>query len=340
MAEFFGDYGLFLAKLLTLAAVALLIVGVAAAIVSKGRSSAQGHLEVYRLNEKYRLLNEVLLQEMLDADQVKQHRKDRKQAEKKDRKKQKSARRKGDSPAKPRIFVLDFNGDLRASAVANLREEVSIVIRIASAEDEVVLRLESQGGLVNAYGLAASQLARLREAEIPLTVCVDKIAASGGYMMACVADRILAAPFAVLGSIGVVAQLPNFNRLLKRHDIDYELLTAGEYKRTLTLFGENTEEGRRKFADDLEDTHNLFKEFVRRYRPSVDIDSVSTGEIWFGERALAQNLVDALETSDSYLQKRLQQTNVFELKYIEKKRLRERIGMHLAKFLGRDLTQV
>ena len=112
---------------------------------------------------------------------------------------------------------------------------------------------------------------------IGMNATFDKVAASGGYMMACIGDRILSAPFAVLGSIGVVAQIPNLHRLLKKHDVDYEVLTAGEYKRTLTVFGENTDKGRQKFQEDLELTHVLFKDFVSRYRPQLDIDQVLGG---------------------------------------------------------------
>src|SRR5690606_11055820 len=201
---------------------------------------------------------------------------------------------------KPRVFVLDFDGDIKASATDNLRHEVTALLSLASAEDEVVLRLESGGGMVHGYGLAASQLARIRQAGVPLTVCVDKVAASGGYMMACIGDKVLSAPIAILGSIGMVAQLPNVHRLLKKHDIDFEVLTAGEYKRTLTVFGENTEKGREKFQEDLETTHELFKNFVGRYRPQLSIDEIATGEVWLGVSALNKHLVDELKTSDEY----------------------------------------
>jgi serine protease SohB len=200
------------------------------------------------------------------------------------------------------VFVLGFHGDIRAHAVRNLREEISALLTLAEPEDSVVVRLESSGGMVHAYGLAAAQLTRIRERGIPLTVCVDKVAASGGYLMACVADRIVAAPFAMVGSIGVLAQIPNFHRLLKKHDIDYELLTAGQYKRTLTVFGRNTDTARQKFAEELEDTHALFREFVQRYRPGLDVAAVATGEVWFGERAQGLGLVDTLGTSDALLQ--------------------------------------
>ena len=216
---------------------------------------------------------------------------------------------------------------MSASAVTNLREEITALLSQASAEDEVVVRLESAGGMVHSYGLAASQLDRVKKKGIPLTVCVDKVAASGGYMMACVANKIIAAPFSILGSIGVVAQLPNFNRLLKKHDVDIELHTAGEHKRTLTMLGENTDEGREKFIEDLEDTHELFKEFVSAHRESVDINAIATGEIWLGTRAKGLALVDELMTSDEYLVDKSSDADIYEVKYLHRKSLPERMGM-------------
>jgi serine protease SohB len=191
----------------------------------------------------------------------------------------------------------------------------------------VVLRLESGGGMVHSYGLASSQLARIRQAGIPLTICIDKVAASGGYMMACIGDKIVSAPFAILGSIGVVAQLPNVNRLLKKHDVDFEVFTAGEYKRTVTVFGENTEKGREKFQEDLDVTHQLFKDFVSRYRPQLHIDDVATGEVWLGVAALNKQLVDELKTSDEYLGDRARESNLYHLHYAERKSLQERVGL-------------
>nr|MBP7911763.1 protease SohB [Pseudomonadales bacterium] len=205
--------------------------------------------------------------------------------------------------------------------------------------DRVVVRLESGGGMVHSYGLAAAQLARVRERGIPLTVCVDKVAASGGYLMACVAERVVAAPFAMLGSIGVVAQIPNFHRLLQKHDIDYEMVTAGQYKRTLTLFGHNTDAAREKFTEELEDTHALFKEFVSRYRPALDMQAVATGEAWFGERALALGLVDALGTSDALLQEAARASDVLEIRYVERKGLGERLGLTIEGAVERGVAR-
>jgi len=210
---------------------------------------------------------------------------------------------------------LDFDGDVEASAVDNLREEISALLSVVGEDDEVLVRLESAGGVVHGYGLAASQLRRIRDHSIKLTVAVDKVAASGGYMMACIADQIIAAPFAVLGSIGVAAQIPNFNRLLKSQNIDVEMHTAGEYKRTLTMLGENTEAGREKFLAELEDVHELFKAFVAENRSKVDVAAVGTGEAWYGQRALERQLVDVLMTSDEYVIKKLEDCAVYEVKY-------------------------
>ena len=235
------------------------------------------------------------------------------------------------------MFVLDFHGDIRASQVAELRETITSVLQVSEPGDEIVVRLESPGGQVHGYGLAASQLARIREHNINLTVAVDKVAASGGYMMACVADRILAAPFAILGSIGVVAQIPNFHRLLQRHDIDFEQHTAGPYKRTLSLFAENTEEGRKKFQEELEDTHELFKSFVKEHRPRVNIDELATGEHWYGTRALDHKLVDEIRTSDDYLMTRAQGADIYAVRYEEKKNLGEKLNVVFTRVADRWL---
>lgn len=230
-----------------------------------------------------------------------------------------------------KIFVLDFKGDIQASAVENLREEITLILATAKAgRDRVVVRLESPGGMVHGYGLAAAQLVRLRDAGFHLTICVDKVAASGGYMMACIANEIIAAPFAIVGSIGVVAQVPNFNRLLKQHNVDFELYTAGQYKRTVTMFGENTPEGKAKFEEELQQTHMLFKHFVEKYRPQLNVDKVATGEHWYGEDALELNLVDKLQTSDEYLLALLPQHDIYVINTRKKATLGEKLGLQAA----------
>ena len=230
-----------------------------------------------------------------------------------------------------KIFVLDFKGDIQASAVDTLREEITLILATAKAgHDRVIVRLESSGGMVHGYGLAAAQLVRLRDAGFHVTICVDKVAASGGYMMACIANEIVSAPFAVVGSIGVVAQVPNFNRLLKQHNVDFELYTAGEYKRTVTMFGENTPEGKAKFEEELQQTHSLFKHFVEKYRPQLDVAKVATGEHWYGEDARALNLVDKLQTSDEYLLSLLSQHDVYVINTRKRPTFGEKLGLQAA----------
>ncbi|WP_179996187.1 protease SohB [Acinetobacter sp. YH16051] len=230
-----------------------------------------------------------------------------------------------------KIYVLDFKGDTAASAVEQLREEITLVLATAKAgRDRVVVRLESPGGMVHGYGLAAAQLVRLRDAGFHLTICVDKVAASGGYMMACIGSEIVSAPFAILGSIGVVAQVPNFNRLLKEKNIDFEMYTAGEYKRTVTMFGENTAEGKAKFEQELQQTHILFKHFVEKYRPQLNVEKVATGEHWYGQDALDLNLVDKLQTSDEYLLSLLPQHDIYVIQTRKKPTLGEKLGLQAA----------
>lgn len=323
--QFLAEYGLFLAKALTLVVAILLVAGNLFAMARASRVQSGNRLEVRDVGARLRELGDALNDEMLDDDERKKLGKARKAEEKAKRK----ARSRGVAP-RPRVFVLSFEGDLAAHAVANLREEISAVLQVAHKGDEILLRLESAGGLVHAYGLAASQLVRIRSRGLKLTVAVDKVAASGGYLMACVADHIIAAPFAVLGSIGVVAQIPNFNRLLKKNEIDLELHTAGEFKRTLTLFGENTEAGREKFREDLEETHSLFKAFVAAHRPALDIARVATGEHWFGTRAAELKLCDELSSSDDYLLQRVENADVFEVQYHLRKPWAERIGIGMA----------
>ena len=244
--------------------------------------------------------------------------------------KSKSKKKDKNKETSQQVFVLDFDGDIKASAVKHLREEISTLISTANKGDEVIIRLESGGGMVHSYGLAAAQLGRLKDAGLKLTVCVDKIAASGGYMMACVADKIIAAPFAVIGSIGVVSQLPNFNKLLKKNDVDYEMFTAGDYKRTVTVFGENDDEDRAKYQQELEQTHDLFKHFVSTYRSELDLNKVANGEHWYGEDAVKLNLVDKLQTSDSYILQLMEDNEVYALHSRQKPTLAEKLGLSQA----------
>lgn len=328
MAEFLSQYGLFLAKAVTWVAAILLIAGGFFSMLREARQHQGGErLEIKNINERYEHMADILNQELLTEAELKEQAKKHKAEEKARRK----AEKQGSAKPRPRIFALNFDGDIEASDVGSLREEISAVLQVARKDDEVLLRLESEGGLVHSYGLAASQLQRIRDKGYKLTAAVDKVAASGGYMMACVADRIIAAPFAIVGSIGVVAQLPNFNRLLKKHEIDFELHTAGEFKRTLTLFGENTDAGRAKFQEEIDDTHELFKSFVGENRHGMDMAKVATGEHWFGARALALKLVDELKTSDDYLLERSKDADIYEIAYRQKQSLADRFAHGFAR---------
>jgi serine protease SohB len=322
--ELLSEYGLFLAKIATvvvaIAVVAILIVNLTQ------RKRQRGELRITRLSEQYKEMQEEMAVALLDEAQQKLWHKAQKKKNKLEAKEAKAKAKRGESVSatKSRVYVLDFKGSMDAHEVGSLREEITTVLTLAKPEDRVVLRLESPGGVVHGYGLAASQLQRLRDKQIPLTVSVDKVAASGGYMMACVADTIVAAPFAIIGSIGVVAQIPNFNRFLKGKEIDIELHTAGQFKRTLTLLGENTEEGRQKFRESLNETHDLFKGFVHQMRPQLDIEQVATGEHWYGTQALEKGLVDAVGTSDELLLGLFENHEVIGLRYQQRKKLMDR----------------
>ena len=337
--EFIADLSLFLLKaVIVVCAIGAVIVLIASASANaRGGDGQDGELQIKKLNDVYED-DELLMQEsLLSPAEFKRLRNDRDKEEKK-RLKESAKQAKGkakskapvqelnDEESKPRVFVADFEGDVHASAADGLRRTITAILSVASAKDEVVLRLESPGGSVVAYGLAASQLDRLRSAGIPLTVCVDKVAASGGYMMACVADRIVSAPFAVLGSIGVIMQLPNFNKLLKKADIEYEQITAGEYKRTLTVFGENTESDRAKVKEDIEEVHDLFKEHVAERRPALDIAKVATGEIWYGKQAIDLQLVDQLATSDDYIVGKKNDAFIYHVSFRKRKSFAEKMG--------------
>ena len=313
MAEFFADYGLFLLKTLTIAAAIIAVIGAAAAAQKKAHHEG---LEVEDLNEKYQGLSDALRNAVSTKDE-------RKKAAKA-RKKEKKAEDKEPS-TRPRSFVIDFKGDLKASAVASLREEVSAVLDVATSDDEVIVRLENYGGIVHEHGLAASQLARIRDRDIRLVVCVDKVAASGGYLMACVASKVYAAPFAILGSIGVLAQIPNFNRMLDSHGVDFEEVKAGKYKRTVTMFGKNTDADREKLKEELEDVHALFKDAVAKYRPALDLEKVATGEHWYGTRALELGLADELLTSDELLGREAAERDLYRVEFKVRKPLQKRL---------------
>lgn len=326
MVEFLAEYGLFLAKTVTIVIAIIIIMATAVANTMKQRVEDKGSIIITHLNKEINDLKDEIVKAVEDEHTFKKvHKEEKKKAKKEKKAKKKSLGKEGD--AKKRIFVLNFDGDPKASQVDELRKAITAVLTMAKPEkDEVMLRLESPGGMVHAYGLAASQLQRIRSREIPLTICVDKVAASGGYMMACVANKLIAAPFAYIGSIGVLVQMPNFNRLLKDKNVDYEMVTAGEYKRTLTMFGENTKKDREKMEEDIQEVHTLFKDFVRTSRPDMAIDKLATGETWLGSRARELGLVDETGTSDEYIAAACDNAEVYEVAYEKKKKITDKLG--------------
>ncbi len=324
--EYLYEYLLFLAQAATVVVAIIVVLAVSFAMGQRQTHHSGGHIEVMKLNDRLEDLRHAVEEAVYSPDVLKTRRKSEAKAAKKAAK---------DETARSRLFVLSFDGDLQASRVDHLRREITAVLTLAESADEVLVRVESPGGMVPHYGLAASQLHRIRKQNIPLTIAVDKVAASGGYMMAAVANKVVAAPFALVGSIGVAAEMPNVHRLLEKNDVDWEVLTAGEYKRTMTVFGENTDEGRRKFIEELEDTHALFKEFVREQRPVLDIDAVATGEAWYGQRAIERKLVDALCTSDEYVTSACEERDVFEVRWVEHRKPLERLLGEAQALLGR-----
>ena len=365
MLDFLYEYGLFLAKVITFVVAIIVVVGFAmVAGQNRRHNSKAGHIEVRNLNDEFEDMTDTLDFALMDKFQFKQLRKSQEKADKVKAKKEKTEAKKlaklnkasmpaqdtdmqqeeETQDAKKRTFVLDFDGDIKASAVEFLRHEISAILSVAKSTDEIVMRLDSGGGMVHTYGLAASQLQRITKSNIPLTICVDQVAASGGYMMACMANKIVAAPFAVVGSIGVVAEVPNVHRLLKKHSIDVEVLTAGEHKRSLTLMGENTRKGKDKFVEDLQQTHELFKQWVHDQRPQLSMAEVANGDVWYGQPALAVGLVDAIGTSDEILIEAVAQGDVLLVEYVAKKTMGEKFGIaasvSISHVLGRIWTKV
>jgi len=321
MLEIFLEYGLFLLKVITILISVIVLISFIAA--SKKSTSAEG-LEIENLNDKYKGLSNSLNKTVMEKDEWKKKQKAQKATAKKNKKRK---------IRKPKAYVLDFIGDIKASAVPSLREEVTAILDIAKRNDQIVLRLDNHGGVVHEHGLAASQLARIRQKKIYLTVVVDKVAASGGYLMASVANKIYAAPFAILGSIGVIAQLPNFNRLLDNYGVDFEQITAGQYKRNVTMFGKNTDEDREKLKDQLEEIHELFKSSVNEYRPQLDLEKVATGEHWYGTKALELGLIDEIKTSDELLIEMSKKYDIFSVKLKIKEPLKKRLMSNIDSLL-------
>ncbi len=328
MMEFIFNYGIFLAKAITILIFIWVVLSLIASLAHKPHEEDQ--IEIKNLNKRFESLKLLMQKSLLSKKDAKQLMKQNK----------KESKKKKNEDKRQRVFVLNFVGNIKASAVKHLRKEITALLAIATSEDEVVICLENAGGMVHEHGFASSQLERIKQRNIPLTVAVDKVAASGGYMMACVADRIVAAPFSIIGSIGVIAQMPNFNRLLEKHGIEYEQIKAGDLKRTITMFGKNTDEDREKFTEQMEEIHTLFKEFVAENRTQIDIQKIATGEHWLGKRALELKLVDELITSDDYLLRKSESADVYEVTHTAPKSISEKIMGNVQHAIDKVFTAI
>ncbi|MCC2604206.1 protease SohB [Planctobacterium marinum] len=331
--EFLSEYGMFLLKAVTIVMALLFAFGGLVSIASKQKQD-KGELDISSISDKLEELEYKAKATVFSKEQFKSWEKAQKKLSKEKDKKSKE----GEIEAK--LYVLDFNGSMDAKEVDSLRQEVTALLTVAADSDEVLVRLESPGGAVHGYGLAASQLARIKNRGLKLTIAVDKVAASGGYLMACVADKIISAPFAYIGSIGVIAQMPNFNKVLKNNNVEWEQHTAGEFKRTLTMFGENTDEARVKFKAELEEIHHYFKSHIQEFRSVVDIDKVATGEHWIGKKALELDLVDEIQTSDDYLLAQVKDKEIFSIKYKPRKKLADKLADAASMTMKNTLTEL
>lgn len=218
-----------------------------------------------------------------------------------------SSRKSGDEktgePGK--VAVLKFKGDIRASARFAFAKLVDEVVLNAREFKEVVVVVESPGGGVSEYGMLFAELERMRKCEenFQLTVVVDTVAASGGYLMSLPAHKILAAPFAMVGSIGVVSFIPNIRELLEANKIKPRTFTAGDFKRTVTLTDEGDEKSAEQYKQQLALIHEQFKQALKKYRPQVELEKVATGEAWLASTTVEKELqlVDGLNTSHALL---------------------------------------
>ncbi len=325
--NFWIDFGGFALRSFWIAAMIALVVVIPIIFGARTQKRREEDVKVSSLDERFDLMEAQIRVATDGAKGAKAFLKERKKAAK-----------LHDDSAK-RVYLVAFKGDPMASGHAAFARKITAALMAARAgKDEIVVTLHSPGGLVSAYGLMAAQMQRVRRAGVELTACVDQVAASGGYMMAVVANRIVAAPFAVVGSIGVVAQVPNVNRLLKKIDVDYEELTAGEHKRPISVLAPITDEGREHFRHKLEETHVAFKDFVRENRPALNVEAVGDGDYWYATDALKLGLIDAISTSDEYLMNQRGKARLFVSDAPEKKTLMKalfgRLGEAGARMIG------
>lgn len=230
--------------------------------------------------------------------------------------------------------LLSFNGDINATEVIEFGRAVSMIVQMKDLVSEVYIIINSGGGVVNGYGLLASEIERLHYSEIETYALIDQVAASGGYMAACVANHVVAAPFAYIGSIGVVSEMPNFNQILSDNGINIEQHTAGKSKRTVTPLGKITDEDRNEFKKKLERIHRSFINHVSHYRNINDADEnknsiIFSGDYWIAEETveLELGLVDEISTSQEFLLDKMKEYNIIEITFQENKTKKSKLSL-------------
>ncbi len=336
MLEYLAEYGLFLAEVVTIVIAILIVLSAIFAGSQKGKDDQAGNVKTKHLNKDLKAMKDQLNEVILSDEQLKEIIKEEKKNDKQEKKTQKKKEKSGTAQSESRVFVIDFCGEVEGNEVEGLRKEVTAILSVANKDDEVFVKVESPGGMVHTYGLAAAQLERIKKAGLRLTISVDKVAASGGYLMACIADNLIAAPFAIVGSVGVLVEITNFHRLLKKNNIDVEVLTAGEYKHTLSRLGEITPEAKEKTLAELAAVHAMFKEFVHKYRPQLDIEKIATGEYWHGTQAIELKMVDELITSDEYLSQKCEDKHdVYSIAFKQKETLGDKLGISISTAVNR-----
>ena len=189
--------------------------------------------------------------------------------------------------------------------------------------DAVVLRVDSPGGGIFASRIIGDEVIALREAGKPVVVSMSSVAASGGYWISMAADKIFASPATITGSIGVFGMIPTFERALDHLGVSTDGVGttpwSGQFRPDRSLSDDAVQLVRSVIEHDYDD-------FISRVSTSreleVDfVDSIAQGQVWTGEEAVANGLVDELGTLDDAIEAAaaIAELDDYGYKYIEKR---------------------
>jgi protease-4 len=190
------------------------------------------------------------------------------------------------------IAVIDVKGDILSSE--------KVVKEIEKYDEDssvraIVLRVNSPGG-----GIAQSQeiYKAVKEADKEIIASLGSVAASGGYYISCGADRIIANPGTITGSIGVITTFPKYHQLLKKIGVEWEVIKSGEHKDIGSPYRDMTVEEKRLFQDVIDDLFDQFVEVVSVERdiPKEEVLKLADGRIFSGNQAHELGLVDEIGT--------------------------------------------